>query len=257
MKQTLLSFASIVAIGYIITLVLLFVTQRSMIYFPTSKVPHQQPVLTVKHQGEQLRVIQINPGQQQAIVYFGGNAEAVAHNIAEFSQHFTKHTVYLVNYRGYGGSSGIPSEQALFADALAVYDEVASQHASIGAIGRSLGSGVASYLAAHRPVTKLALVTPFDSLQAVGQQVYPWLPVSLLLRDKYQSSKYVTDLGVPVLLVIAGDDRIIQPERSHSLAQAFQQTQPTVVTIKGAGHNSIGMFPQYLANLSAFFMVTE
>ena len=127
---------------YGVLCVFMYLQQRAMMYFPSSE--NTTPL--AKHfwltsEGQQLKVWQLNQGKD-AVLYFGGNAEAVEYNIPLFTSILQDKTVYLVNYRGYGGSSGKPTQQALFADALAVYDEIESKHATVSVIGRSLGSGV-------------------------------------------------------------------------------------------------------------------
>jgi pimeloyl-ACP methyl ester carboxylesterase len=91
------------------------------------------------------------------------------------------YAVYLLNYRGFGGSGGSPSEEAIAEDALALFDQVYASHPQIAVVGRSLGSGVAVRLASQRPVQQLILVTPYNSLEEIAEQQYPWLPVKWLL----------------------------------------------------------------------------
>src|SRR5260370_41081884 len=90
-----------------------------------------------------------------ALIYFGGNAEDVSLNMPSLSAGFPDSAIYLLHYRGYGGSSGRPSEGALFADALTLFDQVHSKHPDVDVVGRSLGSGIAVYVASLRPVTRL------------------------------------------------------------------------------------------------------
>ncbi len=152
----------------------LYATQRSQIYFPTPAVEHPgAQVWWVESQGERLKVWVVARPGTRALLYFGGNADDVAGHIDAFSDAFPEHSLYFVNYRGYGGSSGRPSEPALVADALAVFDQVQSRQAEVSVMGRSLGSGVAVQLAAERPVSRLVLVTPFDSLVNVATRVFP------------------------------------------------------------------------------------
>ena len=173
-------------------------------------------------------------------------------NIESFVAAFAEHSLYLVNYRGYGGSSGRPSEMALLADALAVFDHVRTQHPDIAVMGRSLGSGVAVQLAAARPVSRLVLVTPFDSLVNVAKEYFRWLPVGLLMRDRYESASRAHTVQAPVLIVIAGEDEIIPGRRSEALAEAFAPGQVQVVVVPGVGHNTLDLLPQYLESVQAF-----
>ena len=178
--RAVLPFVGAVAVAYGVLCAWVFFTQRGQIYFPTpeSEAPGAQ-ALWVESQGERIKVWVVARPGGRALLYFGGNAEDVAGNVESFSEAFPDRSLYLVNYRGYGGSSGRPSETALVADALAVFDHVRTQHADVAVMGRSLGSGVAVQLAAARPVSRLVLVTPFDSLVNVAKEYFRWLPVGL------------------------------------------------------------------------------
>jgi pimeloyl-ACP methyl ester carboxylesterase len=239
--------------AYALLCLLLFAMQRSQIYFsvPEAQRPGFESV-RVQNGEESLKVWFLRRPGPRALIYFGGNAEDVSLNLPSFAAAFPRHSLYLVNYRGYGGSSGSPSERALLADALAVYDHVQAGRAAISVIGRSLGSGVAVHLASEREVERLALVSPYDSLVAVAREHYPWLPVSLLMLDRYESTAKARAVRAPVLAVVAGDDEIIPPRRSLALVDAFGAGQAQVVSLPGATHNSIDVFPQYLESLAEF-----
>lgn len=237
---------------YILLGAFLFYRQRSMIYFPTAAEAHRHAELTLSNEGESIKVIVLHPGQERAIIYFGGNAEAVVYNASDFEQHFPDFTVYLFNYRGYGGSSGQPTEQGVFSDALALYDQIRAQHSSISSIGRSLGSGVAAYLAAERDIHCLVLATPFDSILRVAQRRFPIYPLRLLLLDHYNTISRVRAITAPVLVLMAENDRVIPRKSSLRLVAAFPVGQITAVTIKEAGHNTLSEFPEYYEQVQRF-----
>jgi pimeloyl-ACP methyl ester carboxylesterase len=203
-------------------------------------------------EGESLKIWTILRPGSRALLYFGGNAEDVGDDIDAFSAAFPDHSLYLVNYRGFGGSSGRPTEAGLFADALALYDRVRTQQSEISVIGRSLGSGVAVYLASQRPVDRLALVTPYDNLVNVGRAHFPLLPVGMLLRDRYDSAGRSPAVNAPVLVVIAENDEVIPRARSEALVRAFRPDQVRVELIRGVDHNSLDVSPQYLGSVQAF-----
>jgi pimeloyl-ACP methyl ester carboxylesterase len=230
-----------------------YVRQRSLLYYPTpaigSGVGEAVP-FPVSGALLQLWVVR-RPGSSAAI-YFGGNAESVAGSAETFARAAPDRTWVFVNYRGYGGSTGAPSEKALVADALAVFDWLQPDHAHIAVIGRSLGSGVAVQLAAARPVGRLVLVTPFDSLVSVGRDALPWLPVSWLAKDRFESVKYAPSVSCPTLALIAGHDEVIAPAHARRLVRAFAPGVVTAVEVPGAGHNDIQLWPQYVAMISAF-----
>jgi len=254
MRRSVVTIISIVLLIYAGCCVFLYAAQRNVMYYPTPEV-HVPDVadFRLESDGETLKIWRLaNVGGPNAIIYFGGNAEDVSGNIPDFRKIFPGHAVYLVNYRGYGGSTGSPSEEGLYKDALAVFDEIRAQYANISVIGRSLGSAVASYLASVKDIDKLILVTPFDSIENVAKKAFPVFPVSLLLKDKFDSAGHVAEIDAPVLVVIAEDDEVIPRRRSDALAGAFPESQVIIEVIPGAGHNTIGMFPRYSNALSVF-----
>ena len=169
MSKTIVWILLIAGLGYVCFCVLLYFWQRSMIYYPHGEVKaaNLQP-LWLSNQGHRLKIWQAVSEQSKAVLYFGGNAENVLHSMAELHSLYPDRSLYLMNYRGYGGSTGRPSEGALFSDAVALYDEVADTHEEVIVMGRSLGSGVAVYLAESRPVEALILVTPYKSMVALA-----------------------------------------------------------------------------------------
>jgi len=133
-----------------------------------------------------------------------------------------------------------------------VFDHVRTRHADVAVMGRSLGSGVAVQLAAERPVAQLVLVTAFDSLVNLAKEYFRWLPVGLLMRDRYDSVRRASRVNVPVLVVIAGEDEIVPERRSRALVEAFRPGQAQVVIVPGVGHNTLDVSPLYLQAVAAF-----
>jgi uncharacterized protein len=199
-----------------------------------------------------LKVWELHAGRPAALIYFGGNAEDVSLNLADFDAAFPDRAIYLVNYRGYGGSSGRPSEAALLTDSEVIYDSVSARHASVAVMGRSLGSGIAIALAAHRPVERLVLVTPYDSIANVAAEHFWWLPVAWLLNDRYDSLARIGCVRAPVLAVLAERDEVIRRARSDALLAVIPASLRQTVVIAGATHNDISAFPEYLHKLTEF-----
>ena len=254
MKTGLLSTLALAVLLYAAACALLYLFQRSFIYYPTPATGNPLATdLRIDSAGETLQVWQLNPGRDEAILYFGGNAEDVALNSADFSRVFPEFTVYLVNYRGYGASTGSPSEAALFADAEAVYDRLKPEYRRIHLIGRSLGSGVAVQLAGARGVDRLALVTPFDSIAAVAAGAMPLFPVKWMLRDRFDSIGRAGRLDMPTLVLMAENDRVIPPQHSRRLVEALREDRVFTAVIPGVDHNSIGAVSSYWVSLREFF----
>jgi len=233
---------------------IMYLTQRRQIYFPTPESQNQATesfYLAVS--GVSIKIWSLHKMHEPAIIYFGGNAEDVAVNLTGFDQLFPDYAIYLVNYRGYGGSNGKPSESALCTDAVAIFDFIAKKHPHISVIGRSLGSGVAAHLASQRPVEKLTLVTPFASLAGVAQAHLPFLPVSFLIKDKYDSAALVPKIKARTLIIIAEDDEIIPRRQSDKLSEQFTGKPYEVTVIAKAGHNTLDNHAHYNKTLEKFF----
>jgi len=249
----LLQITALALLGlYFVGVGLLYFFQRQLLYIKTPEYQHNLTTLAVTNEGESIKVIVLNPGKPDAMMYFGGNAEAVVFNERPFTEHFNNHTIYLVNYRGYGGSSGQPSEAGLYSDALAVYDKIAAQHPRISVMGRSLGSGVATYLASKRQVRTLVLITPYDSIESVAQRHFPIFPVFLLLKDKYDSINRAKDISAKTLIVMAEQDTVIPNPHSMHLSTAFAQDRLSTITIANADHHNLFLQPKYFTTLKAF-----
>lgn len=241
---------SILLIAYVGLCVLLFVFQRSLIYFPQ---PRSQAgastTITLASDGEQV-LVTVRPRRgPHAVVYFGGNAEDVSYSLPDLAAAFPDHALYLMNYRGYAGSSGRPSERALLADSTALFDRVRAEHESIVAIGRSLGSGVAVYLASVRPVARLVLVTPYDSLSDLAARQFPFVPVRWLLRDKFESWKYAQRVASPTLVLVAEYDEVIPRASTDALYARFRNGVAALEVIVDTSHNTISESSEYVALL--------
>ncbi len=247
----------IAVIVYVLFGMLLYVFQRNLLYFPPDGVEHDFPVEKISSGEETVNLIVINPGQPKAIIYLGGNAENPVHSASAFESVFPGYTQYFVVYRGYNGSTGQPSEKALFADATRIYDVLSGRHETISVIGRSLGSAIATYLAANRDIEKLVLVTPFDSVEALAKERYSIYPVSLMLKDKYRSVDYVKNIDVPTLVLLAELDFVVPAEHSKRLIERFLDQLITVKTFQGLSHNNISFLPDYFLELRNFLLIEQ
>jgi pimeloyl-ACP methyl ester carboxylesterase len=241
----------LLAIAAVIVGVLAWVwlMQERMIFFPqpVSSAAHLKanaaPLEIVAEDGTHLRgwVVEGATLPAPAVIYFGGNAEEVSWTLAD-PRWPREWTIVGVNYRGYGTSEGKPGQRELALDALAIYDALARigdiDRTRIVAFGRSLGTGIAIHLAAERPVTGAVLVSPYDSMTALGKLHYPWLPVSLLLRHPFDALPEAKKTHVPMLAIVGEADTIIPPERSRVLFDAWAGPK-TWLAIPGAGHNDL------------------
>jgi uncharacterized protein len=249
MLRFLLSMLGIGVIAYLGLCAALFAFQRSLIYFPQPGVMDSSPsTWRLPVSGADLRITIRPHDGPHALIYFGGNGEGVSWNLPIFSAAFPDHAIYLLHYRGYGGSSGTPSEAAIQQDALALFDRVHAEHPTVVLIGRSLGSGVAIRVAGERPVSRLILVTPYDSLQELAARRFPYVPVSWLLRDKFESWRHAPKITVPTLVLAAERDEVIPRSSTEQLLKRFAPGVATFKVLPGS-HNTISDHPAYLSLL--------
>jgi pimeloyl-ACP methyl ester carboxylesterase len=244
------SLLSIVLVLYAGACIALFAFQRSLIYFPQPRsAGGPADTQSLKVAGADL-VVSVRPhAGPKALIYFGGNAEDVSASLASFAGAFPDRAIYMLHYRGYGGSTGKPSEAALHSDALALFDQVRRDHPDIALVGRSLGSGVAARLASERPASRLVLVTPYDSIEEIAARQFPFFPIRWLLTDKFESWRYAPAIRVPTLLLQAEHDEVIPGVSTERLHAAFAHGIASRIVIRGAGHNTISDSPQYLASI--------
>lgn len=232
----------------------MYAKQRELLYLPQdTKADAALTDFGIARNGVMLNGWLVNIGQPNAVLYFGGNAEHIEDRRAEFARLFPHASTYLVPYRGYGASEGTPTEADILEDALAIYDQVHARQpgAHIVVIGRSLGSAVASYVASKRPVAKLVLVTPFDSMANVAQSHYPWLPVRWLLQDRYDQAAYLAQYHGPLLIVRAGRDDVV-PAASTNQLIASLKTPPQVLHLPNADHSNVATDRTYARTLAGF-----
>jgi pimeloyl-ACP methyl ester carboxylesterase len=238
--------------------------QDRLIFFPqpvlsTAYLPVEaKPLEIVATDGTRLRgwMRGANATPAPVVLYFGGNAEEVSGTLAD-PRWPRDWTIIAINYRGYGASEGAPGESALVADALVIYDTVAARPdidtRRIVAFGRSLGTGVAVKLGASRPLAGVILVSPFDSLVALGRIYYPWLPVSVLLRHRFDSGADAQRMRVPLLAIVADRDSIIPNERSKALYDAWAGPKSWLV-IPATDHNTLSVPDAFWAGVARFLV---
>ena len=252
LNPTVRRILSITAVIYIALCIVLFVFQRDLLYFPTAEIDHGYSTFSLKSDDETLEIIVLNEGKRQALIYFGGNSEAVAKQAKEHGEDFQNHTIYLANYRGYGGSTVIPTEQGIYKDALSLFDYVQKKHPDTSIMGRSLGTGVATYVAVNRIIHKLILITPYDSIEEIAKGQYPVFPIGLLLKDTFDSLSRAPLIQAPSLIVVAENDQLIPTENTLRLIRAFDPKLLKVKAFKGASHSNVSHIAEYHTLLNQF-----
>lgn len=245
----------VLAMIYVITCVVLYIKQDSLLFFPQkpTTLPLDPSVERIDYDIDGVHLSGfIRRGEWPTIFYFGGNASEAYRGILSIGQ---SGTLIGFNYRGYGESSGSPSEKNLFADAIALYDRLEKDgilHQSKTILyGKSLGTGVVAYLSSLRPTKALILITPYDSLLAVAAGKYRFFPVKYLLRHRFDSVKYLTPYNNPLLIIYGGKDVVIPNRYTQNLIAHFQ-TWAQVQFFENAGHDDIISYPGVQSRVELF-----
>lgn len=230
----------------------IMILSQADLLFPVHAVPRAGPLppgaerLQVRTpDGETLHGVHIPPaasgaGDRTLLLGFGGNGWNGQEVATYLHGVFPDAHVVAFHYRGYRPSTGSPSSDALMSDAPLLFDEAVKRvrPERTVVIGFSIGTGVGASLARHRDLDGLILVTPFDSLKAVTQDLYPWLPVGPFFQHEMAAASYLTGNPVPVAVLAAGNDEIIPAARTDALRKrisnlAFDRS------FGGAGHNDV------------------
>ncbi len=259
-------FLIIVIVGYGGLLALMTVFQRKLMYFPDpartapalAGLPQAEEVHLTSSDGEKLIAWQVAPrGDRPVVLYFQGNAGGLDLRVGRFKWLIADGTGLLaLNYRGYGGSSGSPSEAGLIRDAVAAYDFAAARYqpARLVLWGESLGTAVAIALAAGHKVGGLILDAPFTSAADVGAAVYPFVPVRWLIKDSWRSDRRIAQVKAPILVLHGERDRVVPirfGERLFALANEPKRMVrfPTGNHVDLDDHGAVDVVRKFLAEM--------
>ncbi len=244
-----------VLIGLFALLTLLYFFQEKLIFFPQKLSKEEAHNIGKRY--SHIETISLKSGnhitihgwlvknsgmpKSSLIIYFGGNAEEVSYLI-HYAEKVKGWSLAIMNYRGYGLSEGKPTENNLYADAISIYDYFTKRadidNRRIVVMGRSLGTGVATYLAQIRQVRGVILISPYDSLASVAREHFPFLPVKLLLRHRFDSLSRAPFISAPLLIIGASDDTVIRIGHSIKLAEKWGGPHSLKI-IEGEDHNTI------------------
>jgi fermentation-respiration switch protein FrsA (DUF1100 family) len=239
------------AIGYLAVGAIMFFAQRALMYFPegvrtapaAAGLPRAEEVM-LDSGAEKIIVWHLPPrGNKPVVLYFHGNGGALRLRTDRFKK-LAADGVGLVglSYRGYGGSTGQPTEAGLIEDARAAYAFAAARYPGrIVAWGESLGTGVAIALAAEKPVSRLILESPYTSTVDVAAARYWFLPVRFLMKDQFRSDLRITHVTAPVLIMHGDADGIIPIGYGQRLF-ALIPGKKRMVRFPGGGHNDLDAF---------------
>lgn len=245
-------------LGYAVVLLVVWLTQDRLIYFPhiggagvATPLAVQLPFEDVRiatEDGETLAAWWVPAAASRgAVLLLHGNAGSIADRIA-YLPHFNAmgYAVLLVDYRGYGASTGKPSESGTYSDALAAWRWLTTQRgvppADVVVVGESLGGAVAAELAAQVQPRALLLVAAFTSVTDLGAEIYPWLPVQWISRYRYDTLAHLQKFKGAVLIAHSRNDEIVPFAHSERLYAAATGERARL-EMRG-GHNEAFLFSQ-------------
>ena len=243
------------AVGYVLLGAITYLFQRQMMYFPSRDrvLPDEIGLAGVREvtlstsNGASFHNWhgQARDGQP-TVLFFHGNAGNVSHRDYRFREFMVRGWgVFMLGYPGYGGSDGSPSESAFVEASMVAYEHLVDSGVAAGDIvlyGESIGSGVAVQLAARVDAMALVLEAPMASAVDVAGRHYPFLPVSLLMKDRYLSTEHIENIDMPLLVMHGELDRIIPIESGRALFDRAREPK-TFVPFEGGGHNDLYRYP--------------
>ncbi len=234
---------------YAVLVVCMFTFQRQLQYFPDTRrvTPEQAGIsgvdeVEIQTSDSEKLVAWFSAARdgKPTIIYFHGNGGALwyrAERLAAFRA--DGYGVLLAGYRGYGGSTGTPTETGLIRDARAAVEFLTARGVSTDSMvfyGESLGTGVAVQLAVEITPGALVLESPFTAAVDVASGTYWWLPVTFLMKDKFQSKPLIDKIGIPLLIVHGEEDRVIPIAQGKDLFAAANEPKQLIV-VPDVGHN--------------------
>lgn len=240
----------LVVIFGVIPFTVLYLLQEKMIFPapggapPPGSVGGFDPVDIVTPDGETLRAYEHKAeAGEPTILVFHGNADAAYFQMQKGERLAANgFGVLLVEYRGYSGSTGSPTEAGLITDGLASYDHVRAQtEAPIGLYAHSLGTGVAVPMAVQRPVFAVVLESPFTSILDVARYRMGWVPLDILLKHPFHSDQKIGKVTAPIQIMHGTNDRVIPFALGKRLAE-LAPPRTKFLAIDGAGHNNLASF---------------
>lgn len=238
------------ASGYVALVALLYVMQRAMLYHPPAThmpgpaaiLPEARQVVLDTSDGEKVIAWHVSPrGDKPVVVYFPGNGELIASRTARYRALMADGVgIIALSYRGYGGSTGTPTEAGLHRDAAAAYAFAAAHYKPDRIVlwGHSLGTGVAVKLASEKPVAKLILEAPYSSTADVAVARFPFVPVRWLMKDQYHSDLWIGAVRAPLLIMHGGRDGVIPLRFAKRLFALAHEPKRFILYDKGR-HNDL------------------
>lgn len=193
-------------------------------------------------------------GKSKGLVFYCHGNRRNLKTWGRFAHNFTKngYDVFMWDYRGFGKSEGSPSENNIFDDAEMLYKLMREKYpeSRIIAYGRSLGSGVATYIASKNSPRQLILETPYLHMADVGFKHFPFIPYNLLIKHPFRTDKYISKVNCPINIFHGTNDELVPYESSLDLAQILNKSpEELVISIPGGGHRGLERYDLYQEKL--------
>ena len=242
-KKYILNTIITISLIYLSVLVLLFLFQRNLLYHPNVN-SYFNDKLRVDIKEVQIRTSdnisllgwfhEKDLNKFKTIVYFHGNAGKLENRIHKLN-HFKDMDVnfLIISWRGFSGNSGKPSEQGLYKDGNSAIDwlkKMGLVDKDIILYGESLGTGIATQIAQNKKFAGLILETPFTSMIDAAKNVYPFIPVSILLKDKYENNKKIQNINIPILVMHGEIDKIVPFKMGKKIYEMANQPKYSYFT---------------------------
>jgi fermentation-respiration switch protein FrsA (DUF1100 family) len=229
---------------------LIYFFQDKLVYFPHNKVETTPTAISLQHEDITLTTndgVQLNawwiphPDSRATLLFFHGNAGNISHRLNSIGIfHRLGLSVFIIDYRGYGNSTGTPSEQGTYIDAETAWNYLVNEKnippENIIIFGRSLGGAVATELAEKHTSAALIVESSFSSITDIGKHYYPYLPTRLLARIKYPTINRIPNIKSPVLIIHSIEDDIIPYENGKLLYEAAKEPK-SFLQINGDHNN--------------------
>ena len=258
-KKRLLKSLLLLAFVYLAVGAGLYFFQEHLLFHPTSLAKDHQfrfsqafEEISIPSRTGNISVVTFMPEKEPKglVVFFHGNKHNVEH-YAKYPSFFTEngYEVWMMDYPGFGKSTGEISEAILYEQALLVFDSAREKTGkeNIVVYGKSIGTGIASYVAAHRSCTQLILETPYYNIRELAGHYFPIYPSWPPARYQFPNYKHLKKVEEPVTIIHGTEDEVVPYQQGQKLA--VENPRIRMVTVNGGKHNDLSNFPQFIQTL--------
>ena len=258
-KKRLLKWLLALVLVYLILGALLYFFQENLLFHPTSLSKDYQfrfsqgfEEVNIPFRTGNINVVTFRPRKEPKglVVFYHGNKHNVEH-YAKYPPYFTKngYEVWMMDYPGFGKSTGEISEAILYEQALLVFDSAQKKtgNENIVVYGKSIGTGIASYVAAHRQCTQLILETPYYNIQKLAIHYFPLYPSWPPARYQFPNHRHLNEVEEPVTIIHGTEDEVVPYKQGQNLV--MENPRIRMVTVIGGKHNDLSSFPIFIQTL--------